>query len=150
MPTIDQLDIKIYVQYAKTATAVEQINNQFHLPDAASVPPQTRVVDIYPKLTELELLLGVTPFLHKPYAHFVEPRGFAHQRWSPFTFGQIAPLLGPLEKQLKLRKKLRKVKCGKKRHAHDRDALVDCLEEVDEINNQLGFIIGRMGQFLQG
>jgi hypothetical protein len=150
MATIDQLDIRIYVQYAKRASQVEQIQREYHLTDATSVPPQTRVVDIYPKLTELELLLGVSPFLHKPWAHFAAPEQFDTQRWSPFAFGQVAPMLGSLEKQNLLRKKLKEKKGKGRRNRKRRNAILDCLDEVDELNTMLGFIIGRMGQFLQG
>ena len=60
MATIDKLDVGIYINYARRTEYIEQIHKQFHLEEAASVPPQTLVTDLYPKLSELDLLLGVT------------------------------------------------------------------------------------------
>lgn len=148
--TVDQLDTRIYIQYAQRATAVEQIQREFHINEASSVPAQTQLVDLYPKLTELELLLGVSPYLKRPWAHFGQPQGFDLQRWSPFTFGQVAPSLGSMEKIMKLREKLKKKKRDSKQSQKNQEEILECLEEVDELNGLLGFIVGRMGQFLQG
>ena len=35
---------------------IEQINQQMRFEQAASIPPQTHVVDTFPKLTEIDLL----------------------------------------------------------------------------------------------
>jgi hypothetical protein len=59
-------------------------------------------------------------------------------------------MLGSLEKQNLLRKKLKEKKGKGRRNRKRRNAILDCLDEVDELNTMLGFIIGRMGQFLQG
>ncbi|MCB1135324.1 MAG: DUF5399 family protein [Chlamydiia bacterium] len=150
MTTIDQLDIRIYIQYAKRSAQVEQIQRDFRLNEATSVPAQTQLVDLYPKLTELELLLGVSPFLRKPWAHFHAPEHFDVQRWSPFAFGQVAPLLGSQEVQTKIREKLKKLTSENKKNKKRRKAILDCLDEVEDLNDLIGFIVGRMGQFLQG
>ena len=98
MTTIDKLDIGIYIQYAKRTTMIEQINQQYHLDEAGSIPAQIQVLDVYPKLTEMDLLLGVGP-VQNPWAFFFPPPQFRFQRRSPFGFFRVAPSLGTFEEE---------------------------------------------------
>ena len=149
MATIDQLDISVYNLYAVRTRMLEQINNELRLGEAASIPPQTAVVDYYPKMTELDLLLGVAPVV-TPWAYFYPPRQFRTVRRSPFAFYRIAPSLGSLEKQDEDEQKAETVVCETAEEENEKKAMIGCLKEIRKINNWLSFIIGRVGQFLQG
>ena len=81
MATIDKLDIGIYIQYARRAEYIEGIKSQYHLDQASSIPAQTQVTDLYPKLSELDLLLGVQRS-YAPWAYFYPPKSFNLRRKS--------------------------------------------------------------------
>ena len=98
MTTIDKLDIGIYIQYARRTTMIEQINQQYHLDEAGTRPAQIQVLDVYPKLSEMDLLLGVGP-IQNPWAFFFPPSQFRFQRRSPFGFFRVAPSLGSFEEE---------------------------------------------------
>jgi hypothetical protein len=149
MATIDQLDISVYNLYAMRTRMLEQINNELRLGEAASIPPQTAVVDYLPKMTELDLLLGVGPVV-TPWAYFYPPKQFRTIRRSPFAFFRIAPSLGSLEKQDEDEEKAEAVVCETDEEENERSAMIGCLKEIRKINNWLSFIVGRVGQFLQG
>ncbi len=145
MTTIDKLDMSVYNMYAVRARMMEQINNQWRLDQASTIPPQTHVLDILPKLTELDILLGVVPY-STPWAYFQAPDSFRNIRRSPFTFSRIAPTLG---EEAKLEEKLYQVPCKTKHEEKEKQVLFDCFNEVSKINSWMGHIIGRIGQFLQ-
>lgn len=149
MATIDKLDLSVYNLYAIRTRMVEQINQQLQLDKASSIPPQTQVMDIYPKLTELDILLGIVP-LHTPWAYFFPPKQFQHIRRSPFAFFRVAPSLGSLEDQEKGEKLLDAVECRSPEDQKEKTAIKNCFKQIDQINRWLGHIIGRVGQFLQG
>lgn len=149
MTTIDQLDIGIYVQYARRTQMVEQINQQYHLEEAASIPAHLQVVDIYPKLSELDLLLGVVP-VTTPWAYFFPPPRFRFQRRSAFGFFRVAPSLGSFEEEDQDEEKLEKIECETEEEQAEKKALGACFAQIEKINNWLSFIVGRVGQFLQG
>jgi len=149
MATIDKLDLSVYNMYAMRTRMVEQINQQYHLDQASSIPPQIQMVDNYPKLTELELLLGILP-LHTPWAYFYPPKKFRFIRRSSFSFFRVAPSLGSLEEQEREEKTLDSIECSTAEEVKEKAALKECFKQVGEINRWLGFIIGRVGQFLQG
>ena len=98
MATIDQLDLSVYNLYAIRTKLLEQVNAQLRLDEASSIPPQTLVIDIYPKLTELDILLGIVP-LNTPWAYFFPPQHFNSLRRSPFAFHRVAPSLGSYKEQ---------------------------------------------------
>jgi hypothetical protein len=148
MTTIDKLDLAIYIQYARRTQLVEQINQQYHLEEAVNIPPQTRVLDLYPKLSELDILLGVVPVL-TPWAYFYPPKNFENMRRSPFTFGRVAPSLGD-NTENDDEAELAAIECKTKEEEEEKSVLQACLQQVRKINEWLGFIIGRVGQFLQG
>jgi hypothetical protein len=149
MATIDQLDISVYNLYALRTRMLEQINNELRLNEASTIPPQTSVVDYLPKMTELDLLLGVAPVV-TPWAYFYPPKQFRTIRRSPFAFFRIAPSLGSLEKQDEDEEKTESVVCETDEEENEKSAMLGCLKEIRKINNWLSFIVGRVGQFLQG
>ena len=149
MATIDQLDLSVYNLYAVRTKMLEQINTELRLGEASTIPPQTAVVDTYPKLSELDLLLGVTPVV-TPWAYFYPPRQFRNTRRSPFAFFRVAPSFGALETQDAQEAKLAGIKTNSPEEEGEKSAIGRCLKEMGKINNWLSFIVGRIGQFLQG
>lgn len=149
MTTIDKLDIGIYIQYARRTQMVEQINQQYHLEEAATIPAQLQVVDYYPKLSELDLLLGVAT-VQAPWAYFFPPPQFRFQRRSPFGFFRVAPSLGSFEKEDEDEQKFEELECADPEEEKEKAVLRKCFEQIKKINSWLSFIVGRVGQFLQG
>lgn len=147
--TIDNIDIGVYFQYARRMQMIEQINRQYHFEEASSIPPQLQVVTFYPKLSEIDLLLGIIP-LHTPWAYFFPPPKFRFQRRSPFGFFRVAPSLGSFEDQEENEKKLEEVECTTEEEKKEKAAIAACFKQIDTINGWLSFIVGRVGQFLQG
>lgn len=149
MPTIDKLDISVYNLYAVRTKMIEQINQQLRLGEAASIPPQIQVLNIYPQMSEIDLLLGIVP-LHTPWAFFFPPLKLRFVRRSPFGFYRVAPSLGSLEEQEALEQKIREIECKTPEEEKEKQAILACFSQLDKLNELLGFIIGRVGQFLQG
>jgi hypothetical protein len=147
--TIDKLDIGIYVQYARRTQMIEQINQEYHLHDAASIPPQTQVLDLYPKQPEIDLLLG-TIAVQTPWAFFSPPLRYKFQRRSPFGFFRVAPSLGSFDKEEEKERELEWTACETEEEEKEKKALKSCFEQIRKINSWLSFIVGRVGQFLQG
>lgn len=149
MTTIDKLDIGIYIQYARRTNMIEQITQQYHLDQASSIPAQIQVLDYYPKLTEMDVLLGVG-IIKNPWAFFFPPPQFRFQRRSPFGFFRVAPSLGSFEEEEENEKELDDVECETEEEENEKKALKNCFEQIKKINNWISFIVGRVGQFLQG
>lgn len=147
--TIDKMDLDVYYRYAIRTKMIEQINQQLQLDKASSIPPQTQVIDIYPKLTELDLLLGIVP-LHTPWAYFYPPKRFRFLRRSPFAFYRVVPSLGSLADQDQFEETLDHVPCSSTEEETEKAAIKGCFKQIDQINEWLSFIVGRVGQFLQG
>lgn len=149
MATIDNLDISIYNMYAVRTRMMEQINQQWRLGEAATIPPQTQLVDTFPKLSELDLLLGVAPVV-TPWAFFYPPKRFRFIRRSPFAFFRVAPSLGSLEKHAEDEARVASIACHSPEEKQEQEAVLNCLGMIEKINDWISFIIGRVGQFLQG
>lgn len=149
MATIDQLDISVHQAYAIRTRAIEQINSQLRLDQADSIPPQLQMVDLYPKLTEIDLLLGVVP-MSTPWAYFFPPKAFRNTRRSPFAFYRIVPSVGSLQDQEEEYEVLAETPTQTPEEAAEKAALTKAFNQMDKINDMLSFIIGRVGQFLQG
>ncbi len=149
MVTIDKLDIGIYLQYARRTTMIEQINQQYHLDEASSIPPQIQVLDFFPKLSEMDILLGVGAIQY-PWAYFFPPPKFRYQRRSPFGFFRVAPSLGSFEEEEKTEKDLDDIECQTEDEKKQKNTLKSCFEQIKQINSWISFIVGRVGQFLQG
>jgi Family of unknown function (DUF5399) len=149
MATIDKLDLSVYNMYAMRTMMIEQINQQLRLDQASSIPPQIQVMDIFPKLTELDLLLGIVP-LHTPWAYFYPPLRFRSKRRSAFGFSRILPSFGDQQDQDLDEEKLASVECQTEEEEKEKQAIKGCFSQISKINGWLGHIIGRVGQFLQG
>jgi hypothetical protein len=147
--TIDHLDIGIYIQYARRMQMMEQIQEQYHLKEAGFVPAQALIVDLYPKLSELDLLLGVGTTI-APWAYFFAPKNFSLQRRSPFAFYRIMPIFGRFDAEEEEEKKLSTLECDSDEEEEEKGAILGCIRKVKELNALLRFIGGRIGQFLQG
>lgn len=149
MVTIDKLDQSVNWAYASRQRLVEEFNRQIRIDQAASIPPQTQIFDIYPKLTELEILLGVIPY-HTPWAYFFPPKKFRNVRRSPFSFYRVAPSLGTLQEQEEIEELIQNLPCRSPEEQQEKEVIQACFKQINKINSWLGFIIGRIGQFLQG
>lgn len=149
MATIDNLDISVYNTYAIRTRVIEQINTQLRLDQASSIPPQIQMLDLYPKLSELDLLLGIVPMAN-PWAYFYPPKAFISTRRSPFAFFRIIPSIGSLKDQKEDSEDLEQTFTESPEEEKEKAALTRCFKQMDKINSMLSFIIGRVGQFLQG
>lgn len=149
MATIDKLDLSVYNLYAIRTKMIEQINEDMRLSEASTIPPQIQVVDIFPKLTELDLVLGVVP-LNTPWAYFFPPKQVHTLRRSPFAFYRVIPSMGTTDEQSKDEEKLDKTECQTPEEQKEKEAIKKCFTQIDKINEWLSFIVGRVGQFLQG
>jgi hypothetical protein len=128
---------------------VEQIQQQYHLREAGTVPAQALIVDLYPKLSELDLLLGVGTTV-TPWAYFFPPKDFTYQRRSSFAFHRIMPIFGRADAEEEEEKKLEEVECDSEEEEEEKATIKGCIKKVKELNALLRFIGGRIGQFLQG
>lgn len=149
MTTIDKLDVGIYMQYARRTNMIEQISQQYHLDEASSIPAQLRVLDAYPKLPELDLLLGVRT-METSWAFFFPPPAFRTQRRSSFGFFRVAPSLGSFEEEEEKERELEEIECNTDEEREEKKGLKKCFEQIKKINEWMSFIVGRVGQFLQG
>lgn len=149
MTTIDNLDIGVYVNYARRMQSLEQINKEYRLQEASSIPPQTAVLDLYPKLSELDILLGVAR-TYAPWALFLPPKRYREQRKSPFSFSRVAPSFGSDEEQEEDMAFLQTFQCKDRQEDGERKVILKCFQQMEQINDWLGEIVGKMGQFLQG
>jgi hypothetical protein len=149
MATIDKLDIGIYIQYARRTNMIVQINQQYHLEEASSIPPQIQVLATYPKMSEMDILLGVGT-IQNPWAFFLPPPQFRFQRRSPFGFFRVAPSLGSFEEEEESEKEFDEIECETEEEENEKKKLKNCFGQIKKINNWISFIVGRVGQFLQG
>ncbi len=149
MATIDNLDLSVYNLYALRTKMMEQINQELRLDQASSIPPQTRVLDNYPKLSELDMLLGITPNA-MPWAFFYPPKRFRKIRRSPFSFSRVIPSFGDEEEVDEMIAALKELPTSSKEEEEEKGTITSCLSKISEINDWLSHIVGRMGQFLQG
>jgi len=149
MATIDKLDFRVHVQYARRTQMVESINKEYRISEASSIPEQIKVVDMYPRFMEIDLLLGMVRS-HAPWAMFWPPRKFFSQRRPSFTSYRVLPSLGTLEKQVSDYSKINNYSCRSSKQESEKQAIMSCFQQIDKINGWIGHIIGRVAQFLQG
>lgn len=152
--TIDKFDIGIYIQYARRTQLMEQVMSQYHMREATGVPAQALIVNLYPKLAELDLLLGIAT-LSSQWAYFYAPRSYSMQRRSPFSFHRIIPFMGERQQnqedeQKKDEEIIEEMECRTPEEERERKVLKACFQQIEEINSLLRYIGGRIGQFLQG
>jgi hypothetical protein len=150
LATVDNLDINVYNLYAVRTKMVEEINQQLRLDQAASIPPQTQVINYFPSLSELDILLGTVP-LATPWAYFLlPPKKFTESRRTPFSFARVAPTLGSLDDRERIMERVESVEVHSKEEKEEKEKILACLKEIDKVNSWLKYIVGRIGQFLQG
>jgi len=149
MATIDKLDMSVYNLYAIRTKMIEQINESIGIDKDSTIPPQTTMVNMWPRLTEIDILLGIVP-LFTPWAYFYPPKNFRYQRRSPFAFSRVAPSLGSLKEQAEDEAHLAAIPCSSTEEEEEKAHIAGCLKQIDKINGWIGFIVGRVGQFLQG
>ncbi|NGX57344.1 MAG: hypothetical protein K940chlam3_00235 [Chlamydiae bacterium] len=147
MATIDKLDLGVYIQYARRTQYVEEFSRQIHLEESSTIPPQTSVTDLSPKLLELDLLLGVARS-YAPWAYFFPPKLFTFARKSPFTKSKISPSIASEEEEDE--EILDAIQTHSPKENEEKEVLKKCLKQLRTINEWLGYIIGRVGQLLQG
>jgi len=147
MATIDKLDIGVYIQYARRTQFVEEVNRQYHLDEATAVKHPLATVET-PKLSELDLLLGVARS-YAPWAYFFPPKFKRREKGrSPFTRSKIAQSIGSEEDEDE--EILDAIQTHSPEEEVEKQALKKCLKQLRTINEWLGYIIGRVGQLLQG
>lgn len=151
MTTIDKLDIGIYIQYARRTQMIDEMNRQMRLQEADTIPPQLQLLNLYPKPNELDILLGVMT-VTTPWAFFFPPKDFSLQRRSPFTFAQVAPSINLLAQEDKEsdEEKLNHAECEDAEEEEEKKVMLKCIQQVKKLNSWMSFVVGRMGQFLQG
>lgn len=147
--TIDHLDIGIYIQYARRTQLLEQVRLQYHLKEAEMIPAQALIFDLYPKLSELEILLGVGT-TQAPWGYFIPPKKYVSQRRPPFAFHRILPIFDKPNADNEEEEKLNKIPVSSKEEEEEKINIRSCLKKIGEMNGLLRFIGGRIGQFLQG
>jgi len=148
MATIDKLDLSVYVQYAQRTQYVEQIRQEYRLDQAETIPPQLMVVDFTPKPSEMDLLLGVIT-VTTPWAMFLPPKRWRERRRSPFAVASVAPSLGTSEEQMELADEIEQVQTSSAEEAREKKVLMNCFQQLHRLNDWLGHVVGRIGQFLQ-
>jgi Family of unknown function (DUF5399) len=143
------LDIGIHMQYARRINLIESIDKEYHIKEASSIPAQIRIIDFYPKPSEMDSLLGVGQ-IKNPWAFFFPPPKFRFQRRSPFGFFRVAPSLGSFAEEEESEQDLDDTECENEEEEKEKAALKNCFNQIKKINSWLSFIVGRVGQFLQG
>ncbi len=149
MADLRDLDISIHNQYARRINLIETIEKEYHVKEASTIPAQIRVIDFYPKPTEMDILLGMGN-VRNPWAFFFPPPKFRFQRRSPFGFFRVAPSLGSFSEEEETEKELDEIECETDEEKKEKAILKNCFGQIKKINSWLGFIVGRVGQFLQG
>ncbi len=147
--TIDQYDLSVYSQYAVRTMMNEQINQQLRLREASSIPPQIQIVDLFPRQNELDILLGIVP-LHTPWAYFFPPKKLYSTRRSPFSFSRVAPSFGSSSSHDEELEILESIDPDSEDEKQEKAAILGVVKQLKKINQWIGFIVGRIGQFLQG
>jgi len=161
--TIDKFDVGIYIQYARRTQLIEQVRQQYHVAEAGQVPATALMVDLYPKLKELDILMG-TISVGAPWAYFYAPYHFIELRRNPFSFHRIVPSFerkgkrkdqGKKDDQDELEEQsqeqvLDAIECVTDEEIREKSIIQACLKQIEEINSLLRYIGSRIGQFLQG
>ncbi len=147
--TIDKFDLSVYNLYAIRTKMIEQTVQLYQLDKANTIPPQTVLIDMYPKMNELDILLGITAYF-TPWAYFYPPLNYRNQRRSPFAFHRVAPSLGSSKDQDEFEEIIASIECHSTEEESEKQAIAGCLKIISKLNGWVGFIIGRVGQFLQG
>lgn len=150
MTTIDKLSLDIYRDYAMRITLTQETNTQLRLEEASSIPAQLKMVDIFPRLSEFDLVLGLA---HRalPWAYFYPPKSFkSGLRRNPFAFYRVCPSFGSLQEQEEVTAYLEKLPCKTPEQEAQKGVLMNFLKGMNRLNRMIGEVMGNVGRFLQG
>lgn len=150
--TIADYEMSWYNLYALRTRSVEEIQKQYQLNQAATVTSNVVMPNYQQVQTELDMLFPDVRFVQNPFANFKAPPIKKHNqsRRSPFAFWRIAPSLGTLEEQEKLEAMVDQFNVDSNEEIREKKAIQSCFKQMNKLNSMLGFIVGRVGQFLQG
>lgn len=133
--------------YARRIQLIESYYNQYPVSQAERVPAHTAVDNVRPQLTNIDLLLGVSTN-PPPWALMRAPDYDPRQPY--VSFYRIAPALGTIEQQANATERLQAIECVTAQDTLDKNTILGGLAAINKINDWKGYIIGRVGQFLQG
>src|ERR1700738_1205205 len=136
MTTIDKLDMDAHIRYAEDIEAWREITEEYGLAAPGAVSPQVQALDLFPKISELDLLLGVVT-VTTPWALFLPPPDFRLRRRSPFAVSRIVPSLGTLEEHEDLETHIQSIQCETLEENREKSAILACLAQIDKINQWL-------------
>ncbi len=147
--TIDKLDISVHSSYALRQMLVEGVDAEWRLNQAQAVQSQVQMVTNIPTPEQLSLIFP-TDIYPSVWAYFYAPKYYYSQRRSPFSFSRFLPTLGSSEDQEKLYDDIAETACSSPEEEKEKAILLRCFNQIDKINSMLSYIVGRLGQFLQG
>lgn len=141
----DLLDV--HELYAQRIQLIQKYYEQYPVNLADKVQSHTQVDNVRPQLTNIDILLGVST--NPPPWALMRPPTYDPRQ--PFlSFSRVAPSLGTLEKQASDTERLQAVPCLTPKDALEKSIILGGLAIINKINDMKGYIIGRVGQFLQG
>lgn len=85
-----------------------------------------------------------------PWAYFYPPSSFKGLRRNPFAFFRVGPSFGSLQEQEQDEKRLEEIACKTPKDEAEKATIRSCLKQMSHINSMINYIVGRVGQFLQG
>jgi len=147
--TIDKLNIGVYVQYARRMQFMESVNKQYRIAEAYNIPAQTQIINISPRTSEIEMLMGRS-YGGNVWAIFSPPRNYFIQHRPIVSKFRIVPSIGSLQKQDADQAKVAAYSCATRQEEREQQAIGSVFEVVNNICGWIGHIVGRVGQFLQG
>ncbi len=149
MPTIDKLGLDVYRDYAMRITLTQETNNQLRINEASTIPAQLQMVDISARLSEFDLVLGITSQA-LPWAYFYPPKNFRGLRRNPFAFFRVCPSFGSLADQERIEEAIENVPCKTPEDEAQKEKIKLCMKKMGWINYMINYVMGKVGQFLQG
>lgn len=149
MATIDNLDLSASQAYAYRIELLHQVNLELRLKEADRVTSDVTIVAHDPIYSQLELAMGLTS-RPKPYASFSQPDEFTSARRDSFTSHSICPSLGTLEDQKQCQEVIEATPCQTALDQSEKGTLSNLMGKMDYINRELGYILGRIGQYAKG
>lgn len=149
MPTIDKLGLDVYRDYAMRITLTQETNNQLRINEASTIPGQLQMVDISARLSEFDLVLGLA---HKsmPWAYFDPPKNWGGLRRNPFAFFRVCPSFGSLADQERIEQEIENIPCKTPEDEAQKEKIKACMKKMGWINYMINYVMGKVGQFLQG
>lgn len=146
MTTIDKLDMNVHQQYAHRSTLVEEIQKEWRVKEATTISLQITQANWQTKPSEMDLLLGAAA-TYVPWAYFIAPKKFGRL---PFATHRIVPSLGSFEEQEEKEERARNTPTSTEEEEKEKKAILNCFGVINKINDWMGHIVGKIGEFLQG